>query len=1249
MAQEKTFSVHYDTTATANDPAEETLDYTSFSSSLQPSPITVPSHRKSIANTNNNNLHNSTNTNSNTIKSLSSSSSTVTTASSNSATTTTSISSSHQNYSNIDTDSINTHTTDTTHLSPSSQLVSSETTTEDSTVATNNTTSTTTATNSISQIIPKNRSSSRISAQRQSKILSVSGSGTGGSGDGHNNHSDFLDLNGGKENTVNQSCSSESITTTNTTATNTHTTTSIMKNSDKKKPSSSSKTSDKKKYENYPVKNIKEPHSNDVLYGRGGGTNHHPGNKKYRKMVETRKIDYVNSKRLDKPLVALEIIKEWRSQDPPGRFLKLDEDSGLWQDVGDKKAREKTSQALREKAPMLRKQQEELLEEQRLKDERDTYGGSGVSGHSRSSSFHSGRSSSAPSGASRRGAGGSSTPSSSSRSRKSPHHKTTRFSAGTNTSTSNRPKRVSRVSRGGVNGRGSTGGGTSPSGSGGANHSIAPALLARDHSLGRDWIRADDPLTVHNFSWDTEAVTSGMMGGVMPLDPPDENEEKLVDRNMNSGLNQSFDERMQSAWIQRSPSSGATGTTTSPQYAIRGSGRMSPKTSSYYATSSGGPHDPVSSPIPSQHHERGGGGYHHEDYHPMSPQRLHPHDSSRSASSTPSRPTFYTERGHSLALNPLQNASTTMSAPLDAFPQSRTTRAVATTATGGSNNTGDITGNMVDSSPKTPKDGKQIPASKWIQRSRPIDDVVPVSIPPPSSSTSSSLRATSNSSYYDKFDTTPVDLCTPGGGIGSDGKTAGGVGMEESPDSVMMYRDDYAKIANIFDSSTASPNAAGVEGSSNRVNAGTDIQPSTTHSPSSSNWRRPPSIDTSGNDAPNSPLANTERSYWRDGGANPHSSNINQSRSFSPSRNSSMDMDTGMPHHYGAPHHHYPSMSSQPPRPYDRDYGRYHTKEGTHLMGAPDHPFYRQPKYHHAPPPYHHTDKNEMNAQYHTPSSSSMDPRYYNGGSASFSSSSSIYRTGSRSESSTSAKKTPRRSNESLHLGKRRDPDPNNTSSDRMDRTTASISSSSSTFVSNLPRPQAVKRDTSHQNETAETKTQVKRLNRQPSIGHRSNTSSSLGEISEHEMAILENSLEQSSLADVAPNDDDDDDNVVDPVKVENSHNAVGGTVENKVSATITINKPPMIANRVSTLELFEDGDLFPSIDTTNATASSRSDAKPNSIGDDDRQATFGSIDLASIMGGELDISSSSLQASESGARSTSTFKPEDDVKTEAV
>ena len=120
---------------------------------------------------------------------------------------------------------------------------------------------------------------------------------------------------------------------------------------------------------NWPLRNIKETHDHDVLYGRGGGTNHHVGNKRYRKMVDDRKMDYVTSKRLDKPMVALEIIRLWRSQDPPGRFLKLDEETGLWIDVGDKKAREKTSQALREKAPEIRKQHVHNQEVHKLKQE----------------------------------------------------------------------------------------------------------------------------------------------------------------------------------------------------------------------------------------------------------------------------------------------------------------------------------------------------------------------------------------------------------------------------------------------------------------------------------------------------------------------------------------------------------------------------------------------------------------------------------------------------------------------------------------------------------------------------------------------------------------------------------------------------------------------------------------------------------------------------------------------------------------
>lgn len=108
----------------------------------------------------------------------------------------------------------------------------------------------------------------------------------------------------------------------------------------------------------WPLTDIAEPGINDCLFGRGGGTNHHPGNKRYRTIVEDRKETYLTSKRLDKPMIAMDIITEWRGQDPPGRFLKQNDITKLWDDVGDKKAREKTSQALREKTPVKQREGE---------------------------------------------------------------------------------------------------------------------------------------------------------------------------------------------------------------------------------------------------------------------------------------------------------------------------------------------------------------------------------------------------------------------------------------------------------------------------------------------------------------------------------------------------------------------------------------------------------------------------------------------------------------------------------------------------------------------------------------------------------------------------------------------------------------------------------------------------------------------------------------------------------------------------
>jgi hypothetical protein len=54
--------------------------------------------------------------------------------------------------------------------------------------------------------------------------------------------------------------------------------------------------------------------------------------------------------------ISRSIVEAVRARKPPGRFLEKDVDNGLWYDIGDKKAIEKTSQALRDGAASLRKQ-----------------------------------------------------------------------------------------------------------------------------------------------------------------------------------------------------------------------------------------------------------------------------------------------------------------------------------------------------------------------------------------------------------------------------------------------------------------------------------------------------------------------------------------------------------------------------------------------------------------------------------------------------------------------------------------------------------------------------------------------------------------------------------------------------------------------------------------------------------------------------------------------------------------------------
>lgn len=85
------------------------------------------------------------------------------------------------------------------------------------------------------------------------------------------------------------------------------------------------------------------------LTGRGGRTNHHPGNVRLREIVNKYRFSYNQAKKVDKPQVSRMIVSALRRANPPSRFLRYNEETKLWEDVGDKRAAEKVSQTLREK------------------------------------------------------------------------------------------------------------------------------------------------------------------------------------------------------------------------------------------------------------------------------------------------------------------------------------------------------------------------------------------------------------------------------------------------------------------------------------------------------------------------------------------------------------------------------------------------------------------------------------------------------------------------------------------------------------------------------------------------------------------------------------------------------------------------------------------------------------------------------------------------------------------------------------
>ncbi len=96
-----------------------------------------------------------------------------------------------------------------------------------------------------------------------------------------------------------------------------------------------------------------EIHANDVLCGKGNLINSHEGNKHFRYVVNLMKHEYVAAPKRRKKIFAKMVLMEIRSMEPPGRFLRKNKETQLWEEIEEKVAENKARQALREGAPAI--------------------------------------------------------------------------------------------------------------------------------------------------------------------------------------------------------------------------------------------------------------------------------------------------------------------------------------------------------------------------------------------------------------------------------------------------------------------------------------------------------------------------------------------------------------------------------------------------------------------------------------------------------------------------------------------------------------------------------------------------------------------------------------------------------------------------------------------------------------------------------------------------------------------------------
>jgi hypothetical protein len=81
----------------------------------------------------------------------------------------------------------------------------------------------------------------------------------------------------------------------------------------------------------------------DVICARGKAAYDHPGNQRFRDMVQQHQVDYANaSTKHDKSKIVSLIVNTVRQSSPNGGFVKqMDGPGGYWVEVGDRAAKEK--------------------------------------------------------------------------------------------------------------------------------------------------------------------------------------------------------------------------------------------------------------------------------------------------------------------------------------------------------------------------------------------------------------------------------------------------------------------------------------------------------------------------------------------------------------------------------------------------------------------------------------------------------------------------------------------------------------------------------------------------------------------------------------------------------------------------------------------------------------------------------------------------------------------------------------------